>query len=152
MPRLTGEFLTGRKAVLPDTAQGRVTLLAPGFTYDSRFAVEAYVKQWRARFGPDPRTSFFEVPMLGGMARMGKWFINSRMKRGTPAADHERVITVSGRAGEWQQRLNCGKSKSACLVLLDPQGNIRWTKESLFDDAVWKDLQTEVSALLDSAR
>jgi hypothetical protein len=151
MPRLSGQFLTGRKAVLPDAAKGRVTLLALGFTYDSRFPVEAYVKQWRKRFGADARTSFFEVPIIGGMARMGKWFIDSGMRRGTPKEDHERVITVYGGADEWQRRLNCSKSKAACLVLLDSQGNIRWIKESLYDDAVWTDLQNRADALLEPA-
>jgi len=151
MPRLTGEFLTGRKAVLPDAASGRVTLLALGFSYDSRFPVEAFVKQWRQRFGADARTSFFEVPMLGGMARMGRWFIDSGMRRGTPKQDHERVITVYGGVGEWKQRLKCNNGKAACLVLLDPQGNVRWVKESLYDDAVWADLQSRAAALLESA-
>ena len=41
MPPLRGQFLSGRKAVLPDAARGRVALVALGFTYDSRFAVEA---------------------------------------------------------------------------------------------------------------
>ncbi len=151
-PPLTGEFLTGRKAALPDAAKGKVTLLALGFSYDSRFAVEAFVKQWRKQFGADPRTTFFEVPMIGGMARMGKWFIDSGMRRGTPAADHEHVITVYGGTAEWKQRLGCNSPKSACLVLLDPQGNIRWVKESLYDDAVSTTLQSQAAALLDNTR
>ena len=40
--------------------------------------------------------TFFEIPMIGGLARMGKWFIDSGMRRGTPKADHENVITVYG--------------------------------------------------------
>lgn len=151
MPQLSGEFLTGRKAVLPGAAKGRVTLLALGFTYDSRFPVESFVKQWRKRFGSDARTSFFEVPMISGMARMGKWFIESGMRRGTPKEDHEHVITVYGGAGDWKQRLKCNNGKAACLVLLDPQGNIRWTRESLFDETVWSELQTQAAALLDAA-
>ena len=41
LPELRGESLTGREAVLPQAAEGRVTLLLLGFTYKSRFAVEA---------------------------------------------------------------------------------------------------------------
>jgi hypothetical protein len=32
LPVLNGEFLSGRPAVLPDAASGRVALLAMGFT------------------------------------------------------------------------------------------------------------------------
>ena len=35
-PRLEAEFLTGRKAVLPDAAAGKSALVMMGFTYDSR--------------------------------------------------------------------------------------------------------------------
>jgi hypothetical protein len=152
MPPLAGEFLTGRKAALPGAAKGKVTLLALGFTYDSRFAVEDWVKQWRKQFGSDPRTTFFEVPMIGGMARMGKWFIDSGMRKGTPVADHEHVVTVYGGTGEWKSRLGCNNSKPACLVLLDPQGNIRWTKESLYDERAWDELKSQTDALLQPSR
>ena len=81
MPPLRGEFLTGRTAILPDAAKGTVALLALGFSYDSRTAVEEYVKRFRKDFDSEPRVTFFEVPMIGGMARMGKWFIDSGMRK-----------------------------------------------------------------------
>ena len=42
LPRLGGEFLTGRPVALPEAASGRVALLALGFTYDARYPVEAW--------------------------------------------------------------------------------------------------------------
>jgi hypothetical protein len=54
MPALKGEFLTGRQAVLPGAASGRVALLALGFSYDSRFAVEAWIGRFRKDFGDNP--------------------------------------------------------------------------------------------------
>ena len=68
MPVLKGEFLTGRPAVLPGVASGRVALLALGFTYDSRFAVEAWVGRFRKDFGDNPQVTFYEVPLIGGAA------------------------------------------------------------------------------------
>ena len=50
MPELTGEYLSGRKAILPGDATGRVALLLFGFTYQSRFAVEAWTKRFREDF------------------------------------------------------------------------------------------------------
>ena len=84
LPTLRGEFLTGRTAVLPQAAAGRVALLLLGFSYDSRFAVEAWAGKFREQFHRDPRVTFYEIPMIGGLAWMGKWFIESGMRRGTP--------------------------------------------------------------------
>ncbi len=76
LPALEGELLTGRNAVLPQDASGRVALLMLGFTYESRFQVEAWAKRFRQDFGKEPRVTFFEIPIIGGLAKLGKWFID----------------------------------------------------------------------------
>lgn len=72
LPPLTGNYLTGRKVTLPDAASGKIGLLALGFTYDSRFAVEEWTKHFRERFRSDARVAFYEIPMLGGTARLAR--------------------------------------------------------------------------------
>jgi hypothetical protein len=147
-PALKGEFLSGRTAVLPDVSQGRVALLAFGFTYDSRFAVEAWVKRFRQSFPDKSRTTFYEIPMIGGMARLGKWFIDSGMRRGTPKDDHENVITVYGGIDPWRQRLAVHNPNHAYLVLLDSQGAIRWLHHGDFEESAFAQLQATVESLL----
>ena len=147
MPALQGEFLTGRQAVLPDAASGRVALLALGFTYDSRFAVEAWVGRFRKDFGEDPRITFYEVPMICGLARLGKWFIDSGMRRGTPKKDHEHVITVYGGTDPWKQRVGFHSPDAAYLILLDQHGVVRWRYGGAFDEEAYQILSAQVSAL-----
>ena len=148
MPDLKGEFLTGRPAVLPSAASGRVALLALGFTYDSRFAVEAWVGRFREDFGDNPQVTFYEVPMIGGMARLGKWFIDSGMRKGTPKKDQENVITVYGGTDPWKQRLGFKSPDAAYLVLLDQHGVVRWRHSGVFDEQAYKGLSIQVRALL----
>lgn len=62
LPPLRGEFLSGRTAVLPQAASGRVALLMLGFTYDSRFQVEAWAKRFRQDFGTKPGVTFLRSP------------------------------------------------------------------------------------------
>jgi hypothetical protein len=148
MPALKGEFLSGRQAVLPGVSSGRVALLALGFSYESRFAVEAWIGRFRRDFGDKPQVTFFEVPMIGGMARLGKWFIDSGMRRGTPKQDHENVITVYGGTDPWKQRLGFQAPDAAYLVLLDPRGVVRWRHGGMFDEKAYDALSIEVAALL----
>lgn len=147
-PPLKGEFLSGRTAVLPQAASGRVALLMLGFTYDSRFQVEAWAKRFRQDFGTEPGVTFFEIPMIGGMARMGKWFIDSGMRRGTPKADHENVITVYGGTDGWKQRVGFNDPKAAYLILIDPHGRVAWRCAGSLDEQRYKALSSEVSRLL----
>ena len=90
---------------MPAVASGKIALLAVGFSYDSRWAVEVWSSRFRKEFARNTQVGWFEVPMIGGMARMGKWFIDSGMRRGTPKELHENVITVFGAVDPWKKRL-----------------------------------------------
>ena len=127
-PRLEAEFLTGRKAVLPDAAAGKYALVMMGFTYDSRHAVEDWAAQFQTAFAANPKVTFFEVPVIGGMGRMASWFINSGMRKGTPKELHENVITVYGRVDRWKTVMGFSKAQEneAYLALLGPDGRVRW--------------------------
>ncbi len=148
LPPLRGEFLTGRQAQLPDAASGRVALLALGFTYNSRFPVEAWVGRFRKDFGGNPQVTFYEIPMIGGMARLGKWFIDSGMRKGTPRSDQENVITVYGGTDSWKQRMDYQSPDAAYLVLLDKRGAVCWRHSGAFNEKTYQDLYAQVSALL----
>lgn len=148
LPPLRGEFLSGRPALLPEAASGKVALLLLGFTYDSRFEVETWTKAFRDEFEKNPRVTFYEIPMIGGLARMGKWFIDSGMRRGTPKADQENVITVYGGTDLWKQRLGFSDAKAAYLILIDPSGKVAWQCSGGFGEEPYKELSAQVSRLL----
>ena len=148
LPPLRGEFLTGCQAQLPDVASGRVALLALGFTYNSRFPVEAWIGRFRKDFGDNPQVTFYEIPMIGGMARLGKWFIDSGMRKGTRKNDQENVITVYGGTDSWKQRVGYQSPDAAYLILLDKHGAVRWRHSGAFDEEAYKNLYAQVSRLL----
>jgi hypothetical protein len=148
MPSLQGEFLTGRSAVLPQAAAGRVALLLFGFTYDSRFSVEPWATRFRHDFGDKPAVTFYEIPMISGFASMGKWFINSGMRSGTPKADQENVITVYGGSDPWKQRLEFRDPKVAYLILLDQNGKVAWRHAGNVDDDSYRALAAQMAKLL----
>jgi hypothetical protein len=148
LPRLEGAFLSGGTALLPEAASGRVGLLLLGFTYESRFAVEAWTSRFRSQFGRDPRVTFYEIPIIGGMARLGKWFIDSGMRRGTPPTDREHVITIYSNASYWKERVGYRDPRSAYLLLLDRNGVIAWRGSGPVDDTLYRSLASSVEKLL----
>jgi hypothetical protein len=148
MPDLRGEYLSGRKAILPKDASGRVALLLFGFSYQSRFAVEDWTRRFRQDFEKNPQVTFYEIPMIGGMARMGKWFIDSGMRRGTPKADQENVITVYGGTESWKQRLGVKTEESAYLVIVDQNGKVVWRHAGPFEETFYQALAVQVRKLV----
>lgn len=149
LPRLEGSFLTGRDAVLPDAARGHIALLAIGFTYKSRFAVEPWTEWFRREFGKSPNMTFFEIPVVGGMAKMGRWFIDRGMRNGTPPELHEHVITVYRGAGDWKKRVGHTEAGNdyAYLIVLDHAGVVRWTARGPFEAARTADVRTVITEL-----
>jgi hypothetical protein len=135
LPTLKGQFLTGRDAVLPQASSGKVALVAMGFTYKSRFPVEAWGNWYRATMGSRTDVTFFEVPMIGGFATLGRWFIDRGMRSGTPVELHDHVITVYGGTGDWKQRLSYSPQREddAYLIVLDREGVVRWLHHGVFD-------------------
>lgn len=148
LPILKGKYLTGRDATLPADAKGKVALLAFGFTYASRFPVEDWSNRFRGEFGKDSRVTFYEIPVISGAAQLGKWFIDSGMRKGTPRELHENVITLYGGAAPWKEYFGYKAADDAYLVLLDASGAVRWRYAGKFDDAVYKELEAVVATLV----
>jgi len=146
-PRLEAEFLTGRKAVLPDAAAGKSALVMMGFTYDSRFAIEKWAEHVRGEFLANDKVTFFEVPVIGGMGRMAKWFIDSGMRKGTPKELHENVITVYGGADRWKKAMGFSKvdQDAAYLALLGPDGRVQWLHRGAFTDEAMTALKAVIA-------
>jgi hypothetical protein len=138
-PRLEGEFLSGRKAILPDAASGKFALVLLGFTYQSRFSVESWAEHVRPAFVQRSNATFFEVPVLGGLARLGKWFIDSGMRSGTPKDLHENVIIVWGDVDRWKALMNVtdAAQDDAYLALIDPKGRVVWLYHGGHTDAAF---------------
>ena len=150
MPRLAGDALSGKEAVLPDAAKGKIALVALGFSYDARFPVEAWGGWFKKQYGGRAGVTYFEVPMMGRAARMGRFFIDRGMRKNTPKEAHDNVITVYGDTSEWKARMGVtdAREKEAFLVLLDAGGVVRWMHAGPFDEKQADVLKNEVERLL----
>jgi hypothetical protein len=150
MPRLEGDALSGKTAVLPDAAKGKVALVALGFTYDARFPVEAWGAWFKKEFGGRAGVTYFEVPMMGRAARMGRFFIDRGMRKNTPKDAHDNVVTVYGDTSGWKARMGVieARENDAYLVLLDRAGVVRWRYSGGFDEAQTAALRTAVEGVL----
>ena len=151
LPTLEGQFLTGRPAVLPQASSGKVTLIAMGFTYASRVPVEAWGDWYRTAIGSRTDITFFEVPMIGSLAKLGRWFIDRGMRSGTPAALHDHVITVYRDTGDWKRWLSYARDHAddAYLIVLDRKGVVRWLRHGVFDTSRSEELKGLLTSLAD---
>jgi len=152
LPVLKGQFLSKRDAELPHASSGKVALVAMGFTYKSRFPVEAWGGWYRATIGSRTDVTFYEVPMIGGLSTLGRWFIDRGMRSGTPPDLHEHVLTVYGGTGDWKKRLaySAERQDDAYLILIDRDGIVRWLHHGGFDESAASDLRSRLMSLAET--
>jgi len=148
LPALKGDLLSGKPGVLPDLAAGHTALITLGFTYDSRSQVEAWATKFRSRYGSRPDVTLFEVPMMGSAARLGRWFIDSGMRKNTPPALHDYVMTVYGSNDDWKARVGFSARDDAYLVLIDATGVVRWLAHGPVGDSRLEQLFALVDSLV----
>ena len=85
---------------------------------------------------------------------LGRWFIESGMRNGTPVDLHDQVITVYGDTDEWKQRLSysLGHKDDAYLIVFDREGIVRWLYHGAFDQARADDLLRVLTSFADGLR
>lgn len=147
LPDLSGETLNGQAVTLPALAAGAPALLLMGFTYDARTPVEQWSAWCRKTLGPG--TVCYEMPMLGGMARLASPFIKSGMRKSTPEALRDHVVTVTSKTGDWKDRVGYTSAieDDAFLVLIDRGGIVRWVAHGDATPERTAALQRELAAL-----
>ena len=146
LPTLKGNDLNGHATELPRDVAGRLALLALGFTSGSRHDVEAWTERFRKTFGADSSVTYYEVPVLGGMARIMRPMIDGGMKKGTPAELRSHAITVWQGAGDWKRRVGFKVGDAAYLILLDRRGRVAWRYAGHLDETAWDSLAQALAA------
>ena len=147
LPEISGDSLSGHAVTLPAAAAGTPAVLLLGFTYASREPVERWETWCRTEFGPS--VACYQMPMLGGMAKLASPFIRSGMRKSTPESLQDRVVTVTSKAGDWKDRVghSSASDDDAFLILIDRAGIVRWLAHGDVDAQRTAALKKEVAAL-----
>ena len=147
LPALEGKVLSGRAISLPDSTRTSAALLLLGFTYESRHDVEAWAERFRRDFAADSGIRCYEVPVIGGAARLARPFIDRGMRRGTPRDLHDRVITVYGGSKQWKRRVRYSTPDAAYVLLVDRVGRLVWRARGPFDEEAFRALAARIRQL-----
>ncbi len=89
--------------------------------------------------------------MIGGLATLGRWFIDRGMRSGTAAELHDHVITVYRDTGDWKRWLSYSldHADDAYLIVLDRKGVVRWLHHGVFDTSRSEELKGLLTSLAD---
>jgi len=147
LPRLEGEALSGKKIVLPEDAHGKIALLAVGFSKKGGDATRVWSDHFKKDFGTDPRFAVYPVAELEGAPRFVRGMIVGSMRKGTPATDRDRFLTLFQGTVELKRFVGFSTSDEAYLLLLDANGIVQWRGHGVFREQDYPALQTAAQKL-----
>ena len=142
-PSVQGESLTGEKVKLP--IPGKQTLLLVGYAQKAQFDADRWLYGLLQAEIP---VRIIELPTIPGLfPRMISGTIDSGMRSGIPSEDWSSVVTVYGSpAREIVSFTGNERPRNMRVILLDPNGTVRWFHDRGFSASKLLELARQVQA------
>ncbi len=151
MPLLEGESLGGKNVGLPKDAAGKVAVIALGFSRNSQYSVEKWMKRFKEDFKNTPGVIAYTVPVIeGSIGHFAKPFITGGMRKGTPKEDQPTTVTVFTSSHDWYQRMQVSDENISYFLVIDQQGKVAWVYRQAYNEDAYSQLVKQVRTLLAS--
>ena len=124
-PEVTAESLAKTRESIPESAKGKVALIAVAFLQQSQPQLDSWLGPFAERFGGKEGFTFYEVPMISSGYKFMRIIIDSGMRGGIPREKHKNVVTMYGDVEKYMKELNL-EPRFGYAFLLDKEGIIRW--------------------------
>ena len=133
LPLTAGDTLSGRHVVLADAVRGHATVLVAGFSREAGDRCGEWVKAIHAD-GELASVNVYEIAMLEGAPSLLRGMIKSGMKKGVPAAEHDRFVVFTQDEKLWRDYFDVKDTQIPYVVLIDASGTVLWRGHGLAAD------------------
>ena len=144
LPGFEAETLSGKKLTMPGAVQGHRTVLNVGFTHASGPHCTDWAKRLETEFKNNTALERYSVIFLEDAPRLVRGMAKSGIKSGVAKEDYDHYLIVTEHEKEVKAAAGFSAPDDAYLVLLGPDGSIRWK----FHGAVTDDQVRQIRELL----
>ncbi len=145
-PQLSGQSLTGKSLELPSMIAGKPAVVV--FSFSRSAGKDA--RSWNVHLSQDfPSLSINTIILLESVPSLFRGMALSGIKSGIPSSMQDRTVVLYKNEELWKQRLDVTDENRAYLVLVGPDGHIRWKNSAGFTGGAYAQLQGEVRKLQD---
>jgi hypothetical protein len=138
-PEVTAESLAKTRESIPESAKGKVTLIAVAFLQQSQPQLDSWLGPFEEKFGNKEGFTFYEVPMISSGYKFMRFVIDNGMRGGIPKEKHKNVVTMYGDVEKYMNELNL-EARYGYAFLLDKEGIIRWQGQGFATPDALKEL------------
>jgi hypothetical protein len=138
-PAVNAESLANTRVSIPDSAKGKVALIAVAFLRESQPQLDSWLGPFAEKFGNRQEYTFYEVPMLSSGYKFMRFMIDGGMRSGIPKEKHKNVVTMYGDVEKYMNALSMDL-RYGYAFLLDGDGVIRWQGQKYSTQDTLKEL------------
>jgi hypothetical protein len=146
IPKLHGTSLAGTTVTLPDTSAHVPALLIVGFSKKSTDAATLWAKRARSA-APGSALTIYTLPVLVEVPHFLRGIVLHAMRREVPAGVQPQFVPILDHEMEWKQAAKFAKPDDVYILLIDPQGAIRWRADGPVTDARITEMLAGVKAI-----
>jgi len=143
-PNFSGQTLTGKTLDLPSVTAGKPVAAVFSFSRTGGRDARAWSEHLSKEF---PNLSINTIILLESVPSLFRGMALSGIKTGMPLSMQDRTVVMYKDEVLWKERLEVTDENRAYLVLLGPDGHIRWSNTTAFTDAAYIQLHEELRKL-----
>lgn len=145
IPQVTAESLNGEPISLPNDFAGKSAILVVGFSRAGGDQCGPFAR----RLGKeqpsvvDGNVTVYQIATLESAPRFVRPMILHGMRGGIAKAEQGRFLPLFHDEKQWKQVAGFGKAgeNDAYLLLVNPDGTVRWTGHGQYSDALYADFK-----------
>ncbi len=141
-PQFSGETLTGKAMELPAAALGQPAVVV--FSFSKAAGNDS--RSWSERLSKDFANAvpIYTIIELESVPKLFRGMALSGIKSSMPLLLQERTIVLYRDEALWKQRLAFSDGNRAYVILLDPDGRMRWNNDGPFTEASYAQLMDQL--------
>ncbi len=145
-PGLSAKTLTGKSLELPAAALGKPAVLL--FSFSRAAGKDAHL--WKERLARDFSNAVpaYDVVVLESLPKLFRGLALSGIRSGMPLSMQDRTIVLYQDEKLWRTRLAASDNNRAYVVLLAPDGHLRWSNAAACTASEYARLKNQIDLLL----
>jgi len=151
LPEVSGQTPSGGSLRLSDLIAGKTSVVVFSFSKTAGKDARLWNDHLFNDYGSNRLVAVSTVIMLEAAPRLLRGIIVSELKSNLPPSMRDRTIVSYQNEELWKQRFAVADDSHAYVLLLSPDGHVRWRNPGAFSDAEYTELKNKIQEQLQFA-
>jgi hypothetical protein len=145
-PQLSGQTLTGKSVELPAATMGKPAVVIVSFSKTAGNDARSWNERLSRDFPKDVPS--YTLILLESVPKLFRGLAVSSIKSSMPVPTQDRTVVLYSDEKLWKQRVAFSEDSRAYVILLGPDGRIRWTNQAAFTQPSYAEMKDLLDRLL----